>query len=273
MAWSCCQYGVERFEARRMVAEQMELGFLIPHITKDKEGNEVEHDAEPRTIQTPFGDRGGVVIEPWLTDQWYVNAAVLAQKPIEAVKFGAIEIVPKSWEKTFFNWMENIQPWCVSASLVGHRIPAWYARGRQVFVAETEEEAQALAGNKALTRDSDVLDTWFSSALWPFATLGWPDEDAPLLKKHYPNDLLVSGFDILFFWDARMAMQGNALHEGSAVEEALSARPGARRRWRENVQVQGQCGRSAGPDRQIWRGRFALLHGGDGIAGPRCEDG
>jgi valyl-tRNA synthetase len=202
--------GVERFEARRMVVEQMKaLGFLIPHVTKDKEGNEVEHDAEPRTIQTPFGDRGGVVIEPWLTDQWYVNAAVLAQKPIEAVRSGAIEIVPKSWEKTFFNWMENIQPWCVSRQLWwGHRIPAWYAEDGQVFVAETEEEAQAQAGNKALTRDSDVLDTWFSSALWPFATLGWPDEDAPLLKKHYPNDLLVSGFDILFFWDARMAMQG-----------------------------------------------------------------
>ncbi|HWU01815.1 MAG TPA: valine--tRNA ligase, partial [Novosphingobium sp.] len=202
--------GVERFEARKMVVAEMKaLGFLIPHITKDKEGNEVLHDAEPRTIQTPYGDRGGVVIEPWLTDQWYVNAGVLAQKPIEAVRSGAIEIVPKSWEKTFFNWMENIQPWCVSRQLWwGHRIPAWYAEDGSVFVAETEDEAQALAGNKALTRDSDVLDTWFSSALWPFATLGWPDENAPLLAKHYPNDLLVSGFDILFFWDARMAMQG-----------------------------------------------------------------
>ncbi|HZU64599.1 MAG TPA: valine--tRNA ligase [Novosphingobium sp.] len=202
--------GVERFEARRMIVAKMkELGFLIPHVTKDKEGNETEHDAEPRTIQTPFGDRGGVVIEPWLTDQWYVNAGVLAQKPLEAVKSGAIEIVPKAWEKTFFNWMENIQPWCVSRQLWwGHRIPAWYAEDGSVFVAETEEEAQGLAGNKALTRDPDVLDTWFSSALWPFATLGWPDENAPLFQKHYPNDLLVSGFDILFFWDARMAMQG-----------------------------------------------------------------
>lgn len=203
--------GMDRFDARKLVVERMkEQGFLIPHVTKDKEGNEVQHDAEPRTIQTPFGDRGGVVIEPWLTDQWYVDAETLAKAPMEAVRSGAIEIVPKTWEKTFFNWMENIQPWCVSRQLWwGHRIPAWYGSDGQCYVAETEEEAQAKAGaDVTLTRDEDVLDTWFSSALWPFATLGWPDEDAPLLKKHYPNDLLVSGFDILFFWDARMAMQG-----------------------------------------------------------------
>lgn len=203
--------GLDRFDARKLVVERMkEAGFLIPHLTKDKEGNEVQHDAEPRTIQTPFGDRGGVVIEPWLTDQWYVDAETLAKAPMEAVRSGAIEIVPKTWEKTFFNWMENIQPWCVSRQLWwGHRIPAWYGSDGQCYVAETEEEAQAKAGaGVTLERDSDVLDTWFSSALWPFATLGWPDEDAPLLQKHYPNDLLVSGFDILFFWDARMAMQG-----------------------------------------------------------------
>lgn len=202
--------GMDRFDARKLVVERMkEAGFLIPHVTKDKEGNEIAADFEPRTIQTPFGDRGGVVIEPWLTDQWYVDAAELAKAPMEAVRSGAIEIVPKTWEKTFFNWMENIQPWCVSRQLWwGHRIPAWYAEDGSIFVAESEDEAQALAGNKPLTRDNDVLDTWFSSALWPFATLGWPDTDAPLLKKHYPNDLLVSGFDILFFWDARMAMQG-----------------------------------------------------------------
>jgi valyl-tRNA synthetase len=201
--------GQDRFFARKAVVEALKAqGLLVPHVTKDKEGNETEHDAEPRTIQTPFGDRGGVVIEPWLTDQWYVNAEVLARKPIEAVRSGAIEIVPKSWEKTFFNWMENIQPWCVSRQLWwGHRIPAWYDADGTPYVAETEEEAQALAGNKPLTRDKDVLDTWFSSALWPFATLGWPDS-TELVKRHYPNDLLVSGFDILFFWDARMAMQG-----------------------------------------------------------------
>jgi len=202
--------GLDRFEARALVVERMkEHGFLIPHVTKDKEGNETLHDAEPRTIQTPYGDRGGVVIEPWLTDQWYVNAEELAKAPLEAVRSGAIEIVPKTWEKTFFNWMENIQPWCVSRQLWwGHRIPAWYADDGSVVVAETEEEAQALAGpGAALNRDPDVLDTWFSSALWPFATLGWPDNDA-LVQRHYPNDLLISGFDILFFWDARMAMQG-----------------------------------------------------------------
>jgi valyl-tRNA synthetase len=203
--------GLDRFDARKLVVERMkEAGFLIPHVTKDKEGNEIAADFEPRTIQTPYGDRGGVVIEPWLTDQWYVDAETLAKAPMEAVRSGAIEIVPKTWEKTFFNWMENIQPWCVSRQLWwGHRIPAWYGSDGQCYVAETEEEAQAKAGaGVTLERDSDVLDTWFSSALWPFATLGWPDEDAPLLKKHYPNDLLVSGFDILFFWDARMAMQG-----------------------------------------------------------------
>ena len=208
--------GLHRFRkdgedgARELVVRRLkELGCLIPHVAKDKDGNAVEHDAEPRVIATPFGDRGGVVIEPWLTDQWYVDAEKLAVKPIEAVKNGEVEIVPKSWEKTFFNWMENIQPWCVSRQLWwGHRIPAWYDAEGKAYVALTEEEAQAQAGEgAALTRDEDVLDTWFSSALWPFATLGWP-EQTDLVAKHYPNDLLVSGFDILFFWDARMMMMG-----------------------------------------------------------------
>jgi valyl-tRNA synthetase len=230
--------GLDRFEARkRVVAEMKELGFLVPHVDKDG----AEHDHEPRTIQTPLGDRSGQVIEPWLTDQWYVDAETLAQRPIEAVKTGAIEIVPKSWEKTFFNWMENIQPWCVSRQLWwGHRIPAWFDADGNIFVAEDEAGARALAGDdRQLEQDPDVLDTWFSSALWPFATLGWPeDTDEPLpskggvgvgasdsepgsptpapslgregslLARHYPNDVLISGFDILFFWDARMMMQG-----------------------------------------------------------------
>ncbi|MGC1470635.1 MAG: valine--tRNA ligase [Sphingorhabdus sp.] len=241
--------GLDRFVVRDMIVADMKAaGFLIPHVTKDAEGEAVEHDFEPRTIQTPFGDRGGVVIEPWLTDQWYVDAETLAQPPMQAVRDGRIEIVPKSWEKTFFNWMENIQPWCVSLQLWwGHRIPAWYDADGKVYVAEDEAAAQVLAGEGvALTQDNDVLDTWFSSALWPFATLGWPDENpsplageggersepgeevpdftpspsaagaAPpspargegLLARHYPNDVLISGFDILFFWDARMAMQG-----------------------------------------------------------------
>jgi valyl-tRNA synthetase len=198
--------GLDRFEARKAVVAALDGHGLLVKFT-DKEGNEKE--AEDRTIQTPYGDRSGVVIEPWLTDQWYVDAATLAKPAIEAVRSGAIEIVPKTWEKTYFNWMENIQPWCVSRQLWwGHRIPAWFDEDGAIFVAETEEEAQAQAGNRKLTRDEDVLDTWFSSALWPFATLGWPDADAPLVQKHYPNDLLVSGFDILFFWNARMAMQG-----------------------------------------------------------------
>ena len=201
--------GLERFAARRRVVEMMkEAGRLVPHVDKDGD----EHDAEPRTIPTPFGDRGGVEIEPWLTDQWYVNAAELAKAPIEAVRSGDVAIVPRSWEKTFFNWMENIQPWCVSRQLWwGHRIPAWYDDKGNVHVAATEDETQAKAGEGvALTRDEDVLDTWFSSALWPFATLGWP-ENTDLLAKHYPNSLLVSGFDILFFWDARMMMMGRYL--------------------------------------------------------------
>jgi len=199
--------GLDRFDAREKVEARLkEEGFLVPWT--DKDGN--EHDAEPRKIQTPFGDRSGVVIEPWLTDQWYVDAATLAKPAIEAVRSGATKIVPKSWEKTYFNWMENIQPWCVSRQLWwGHRIPAWFAEDGSVYVAESEAEAQAQAGEGVrLTQDEDVLDTWFSSALWPFATMGWPENDDPTLGGRYPNDVLVSGFDILFFWDARMMMQG-----------------------------------------------------------------
>jgi valyl-tRNA synthetase len=187
--------GLDRFEARKAVVTAIEAAGLLEKI-------------EDRVIQTPYGDRSGVVIEPWLTDQWYVDAETLAKPAIDAVRSGAIEIVPKTWGKTYFNWMENIQPWCVSRQLWwGHRIPAWYDEDGNPYVAEDEAGAQALAGNKALTRDSDVLDTWFSSALWPFGTLGWPDE-TPQVARHYPNDLLISGFDILFFWDARMVMQG-----------------------------------------------------------------
>ncbi|WP_294297658.1 valine--tRNA ligase [uncultured Sphingomonas sp.] len=198
--------GLSTAEARKaVVARLKDEGVLIPHVDKDGEA----HDAEPRTIQTPYGDRSGVVIEPWLTDQWYVDAATLARGPVEAVRDGRIQIVPKTWEKTFFNWMENIQPWCVSRQLWwGHQIPAWFDADGNAYVAETEEEAQVQAGaGVELTRDPDVLDTWFSSALWPFATMGWP-EAAGEWERRYPNDVLISGFDILFFWDARMMMQG-----------------------------------------------------------------
>ncbi len=188
--------GLDRYEARKRVVADIEADGLMIAV-------------ENKTIQQPFGDRSGVVIEPMLTDQWYVDAKTLAAPAIEAVRSGAINIVPKSWEKTYFNWMENIQPWCVSRQLWwGHQIPAWFDDDGKCYVAETEEAAQALAGESvALTRDPDVLDTWFSSALWPFGTLGWPEQTKEL-NRHYPNDVLVSGFDILFFWDARMAMQG-----------------------------------------------------------------
>ncbi|VVT10351.1 Valine--tRNA ligase [Sphingomonas sp. EC-HK361] len=276
--------GLDRFEARKAVVAGLEADGVLERV-------------EDRTIQTPYGDRSGVVIEPWLTDQWYVDAATLAKPAIEAVKSGAIRIVPKTWEKTFFNWMENIQPWCVSRQLWwGHRIPAWFGPARdevglashidmtfhadgtfterpalasQIFVAISEAEAIASAaafyGDRFavkvdhtrnfpratndevyLVQDDDVLDTWFSSALWPFATLGWEGSQSPLalsevegqatgdtpetsastslstngkgswgfpnrtpqLAGRYPNDVLISGFDILFFWDARMMMQG-----------------------------------------------------------------
>jgi valyl-tRNA synthetase len=187
--------GLTREEARKAVVAKLE-----------EEGALVR--VEDRVIPTPYGDRSGVVIEPWLTDQWYVDAAKLALPALQAVKKGDIRIVPETWAKTWFNWLENIQPWCVSRQLWwGHRIPAWYAQDGRVFVAETEEEARAQAGDQPLRQDEDVLDTWFSSALWPFATLGWPEETEDL-RRHYPNDVLISGFDILFFWDARMAMQG-----------------------------------------------------------------
>ncbi|MEQ5788995.1 valine--tRNA ligase [Erythrobacter sp. NFXS35] len=189
--------GLDRYEARKRVVADIAAEGLMLRV-------------EDKTIMQPFGDRGGVVIEPMLTDQWYVNAAELAKKPIDAVKSGEIGIVPKTWEKTFFNWMNDIQPWCVSRQLWwGHRIPAWFDADGKIHVAATAEEAQAQAGEGVtLTQDEDVLDTWFSSALWPFATLGWPEGDAPLVNKHYPNSLLISGFDILFFWDARMMMMG-----------------------------------------------------------------
>ncbi|WP_299328260.1 valine--tRNA ligase [Parasphingopyxis sp.] len=188
--------GMDRFDARKRVVEMIDEAGLLEQV-------------EDRVIVTPYGDRSNVVIEPWLTDQWYVDAETLAQGPIKAVRDGTIKIVPKSWEKTFFNWMENIQPWCVSRQLWwGHRIPVWYGDDGQVYVAADEAEAQAMAGEDvALMQDGDVLDTWFSSGLWPFATLGWPDETDDL-KRHYPNSVLISGFDILFFWDARMMMQG-----------------------------------------------------------------
>ena len=178
----------------------------------------------------PHGDRSNVVIEPYLTDQWYVNAEELAKPAIAAVRDGKTKFIPKNWEKTYFDWMENIQPWCISRQLWwGHQIPAWYGPDGKVFVALTEAEAQAEAdkhyGKKTtLTRDEDVLDTWFSSALWPFSTLGWPDE-TPELKRFYPTSALVTGFDIIFFWVARMMMMGlHFMKEDSRSTTSTSTR-------------------------------------------------
>ena len=161
----------------------------------------------------PHGDRSNVVIEPWLTDQWYVDAKTMAQPALAAVRDGRTRFVPKQYEKTYFDWLDNIQPWCISRQLWwGHQIPAWYGPDGTVFVEETEEAALAAAGTHygkkaVLTRDEDVLDTWFSSALWPFSTLGWPDGDVDV-KRYYPTSVLVTGFDIIFFWVARMMMMG-----------------------------------------------------------------
>ena len=186
--------GMDRFTARKWVVAEMDrLGLL--------------QSVEDRVVQMPYGDRSGVVIEPWLTDQWYVDAKTLAGPAIDAVRSGATKFVPANWEKTYFNWMENIQPWCVSRQLWwGHRIPAWFADDGRIFVAEDEAGARAQAGPDAeLRQDEDVLDTWFSSALWPFGTLGWPDNTAEL-ARYYPTSVLVTGFDIIFFWVARMMM-------------------------------------------------------------------
>jgi valyl-tRNA synthetase len=241
--------GVDRYKAREMVlAEIEELGFY--------------RGKEEKMIPQPFGDRSGVVIEPMLTEQWYVNAGELAKPAIAAVKNGDTKFVPANWDKTYFEWMNNIQPWCISRQLWwGHQIPAWYgptiddagiltfeivSRKREIFVAETELEAIQMAQAKYgwevrvsknpiqafsdginstekvvfIGRDEDVLDTWFSSALWPFSTLGWP-EQTPILKRHYKTDVLVTGFDIIFFWVARMMMMGLHFMDGEVPFETV----------------------------------------------------
>ena len=216
-------HGLDRFAARKRIVERLEAEGLLEKI-------------EPNTHMVPHGDRSGVVIEPFLTDQWYVDAKTLAEPAIAAVRAGRTNFVPANWQKTYFEWMENIQPWCISRQLWwGHQIPAWYGPDGKVFVAESEDDiaAEALAHyveNEEITaeeggaiaadperraafvrdylhRDDDVLVTWFSAELWPFATLGWPDE-TPELARYYPTTVLVTGFDIIFFWVARMMMMG-----------------------------------------------------------------
>ena len=198
--------GLTREDARKRVVEEMDSLGLLEKI-------------EDNPMAVPYGDRSGVVIEPRLTDQWFVDAETLAKPAIEAVEKGDIRFVPKHWENTYFEWMRNIQPWCVSRQIWwGHQIPAWYGPDGEIFVEMTEEEAQAVADEHygkpvELERDPDVLDTWFSSALWPFSTLGWPEE-TPELAHHYPTSVLVTGFDIIFFWVARMIMMGLHFRDG-----------------------------------------------------------
>ncbi len=190
--------GLDRFEARRRVVADLEAAGLIEKI-------------EAHRLMVPRGDRSGAVIEPWLTDQWYVRIAPLAGPAIRAVEDGRIRFVPANWDKTYFDWMRNIQDWCISRQLWwGHRIPAWYDADGTVYVGRSEAEVRSghgIAAGMALVQDEDVLDTWFSSALWPFSTMGWPD-DTPELRSFYPTSVLVTGFDIIFFWVARMIMMG-----------------------------------------------------------------
>ncbi len=188
--------GLDRFEARKVIVSDLDNQNLIEKI-------------DPHTLMVPRGDRTNSIIEPYMTDQWFVKVKPLAEPAIDAVKNGSIRFVPENWEKTYFNWMENIEDWCISRQIWwGHRIPAWYDAKGNFYVADNIEEAQKQAGIDAeLTQDEDVLDTWFSSALWPFSTLGWPEE-TPEMSRFYPTSVLVTGFDIIFFWVARMIMFG-----------------------------------------------------------------
>ena len=188
-------WGMDRYDARAAVMADIEAAGLLVKI-------------EDKVIPTPYSERGGVVVEPWLSDQWFVDAQKLAVPAIKAVEDGRIKFMPEHRYNLFMAWMREIRPWAISRQLWwGHRIPAWYDVDGNVYVAETEEDAIKQSGGKELTRDNDVLDTWFSSALWPFSTLGWP-ENTPELKKYYPTDLLYTGPDIIFFWVARMVMMG-----------------------------------------------------------------
>ncbi len=192
--------GLDRFAARKRIVADLEAQGLIEKV-------------EDHVHKVPHGDRGNVPLEPWLTDQWYVDAKTLAEPAIKAVEEGRTRFVPEQWTKTYFEWMRNIQPWCISRQLWwGHQIPAWHGPDGVIFVEMSEELAVAAARahygkDVPLRRDDDVLDTWFSSALWPFSTLGWPEPN-PFLARYYPGDVLVTGFDIIFFWVARMMMMG-----------------------------------------------------------------
>ena len=204
--------GLDRFEARKIIIDRL------------KEKNQLEKIEQIKN-KVPYGDRSNTIIEPILTEQWFVNAKALSKKPIEIVKKGKTSFYPESWKKTFFQWMNEIEPWCISRQIWwGHRIPAWYDEESNIYVAENEKEALLLAKKKnqkkkiKLKQETDVLDTWFSSALWPFASMGWPTKTKEL-KKFYPTSVLVTGFDIIFFWVARMLMMGNYFQKETPFEK------------------------------------------------------
>ncbi|EEE42975.2 valine--tRNA ligase [Roseibium alexandrii] len=228
--------GLDRFAARKRVIDQITaegLAVMVPanypdvawmkgqapewdetgkakirKLGEDEEGPAALPMVESKKIMQPFGDRSKVVIEPMLTDQWFVDAKTLAEPALKAVQDGDTKFVPGNWDKTYYNWLNDIQPWCISRQLWwGHQIPVWYDEDGNEYCAMSEDEAVEMSGGKTLMRDEDVLDTWFSSALWPFSTLGWPHQ-TPELERYYKTDVLITGFDIIFFWVARMMMQG-----------------------------------------------------------------
>ncbi|MFD1694103.1 valine--tRNA ligase [Roseibium aestuarii] len=228
--------GLDRYEARKRVIDQITeegLAVMVPAdhadvawmkgrapewttagkavvraLGEDEDAPALLPMVESKKIMQPYGDRSKVVIEPMLTDQWFVDAKVLAEPALKAVQDGTTKLIPGNAEKVYFHWLDDIQPWCISRQLWwGHQIPVWYDEDGKEYCAESEEKAVEMAGGKPLTRDPDVLDTWFSSALWPFSTLGWPNK-TPELERYYKTDVLVTGLDIIFFWVARMMMQG-----------------------------------------------------------------
>src|SRR6056297_3305790 len=252
--------GLDRFEARKKVIDEIThegLAVMVPEndprlgksahvpVAPEEGGDPREASLVPlvesKPIMQPFGDRSKVVIEPMLTDQWFVDTAKIVGPALEAVRSGEVTIMPEADRKVYFHWLENIEPWCISRQLWwGHQIPVWYDADGTQYCAASEAEAVAMAGGKALTRDEDVLDTWFSSGLWPIGTLGWPD-DTPELQKYFPTSVLITGFDIIFFWVARMMMMQYAVWTKNRSAMSMSTPLSATRRARKCPNPSATC--------------------------------